>query len=150
MGRTLPLTSELCTDDNTCRYIDVVAYNTLRVNDDTSEVRKIEALADLCIVWDLEMLFTAQSFESEIADTELELIKLFPETVILLDLVSIITCTSHYTDIAELWRRSSLFKIACVNVLITTRITGVSEQIGIYNVFKFIGHKCTSFPFSLS
>ena len=147
MRRALPLTSELRTDDNACGNVNVMSDNALRVNDDASEMCKIEALADISVIRDLEVIFTAQSVESVIAYAELELIELLPDSVILLDLVSIITRTSHYADIAEFRGRSALFEIACINILVASCITGVSEQIGIYNVFKFISHKCTNLHF---
>ena len=108
---------------------------------------QIEALADISVIRDLEMIFAAQSVQPVIAYAELKLIELLPYAVILLDLVSIITRTSHYADIAEFRRRSALFEIACINILVASCITGVSEQIGIYNVFKFISHKCTNLHF---
>ena len=73
MRRTLPLTSELGTDNNTCRNVNVMSDNALRVNDDTAEMRKIEALADISVIRDLEMILTAQPVESVIADSELKL-----------------------------------------------------------------------------
>ena len=58
MRRALPLASELRTDDNAGGDIDIMTYYSLRVDDDTAEVGKIETLADICIVGDLEMIFT--------------------------------------------------------------------------------------------
>ena len=117
------------------------------MNDDTSEMGKIKTLADISVIRDLEMILAAQSVESVIADSELDLVDLLPYPVILLDLVSIVTGTSHNAYVAELRRRSSLFEIACVDVLVAACITGVSEQIGIDYVFKFISHKCTHLHF---
>ena len=67
MRRALPLTSELRTDDNACGNVNVMSDNALRVNDDASEMCKIEALADISVIRDLEVIFTAQSVESVIA-----------------------------------------------------------------------------------
>ena len=102
MGRTLSLTSELSTDNNARRNIDVVADNALRVDDYTAEMRQIKAFADLGIVRDLEMILAAQSVESEVSYCKLDLIELFLDAVPLFDLVSIVTRTSHDADIAEL------------------------------------------------
>ena len=101
MRRTLSLTSELGSDDYAGRYVDVMADNALRVDDYTAEMRKIKALADIRVIRDLEMILTAQSVESEISYCKLNLIELFLDAVPLLDLVSIVTRTSHYADIAE-------------------------------------------------
>ena len=114
--------------------------DALGVDDDTSEMRKIESLADIRIVRYLEMILTAQLVESVIAYGELDLVELLPYAVKSVDLVSIEPRASHNADIAEFRGRSSLFEIACVDVLIAACITGVSEQIGIDYVFKFIGH----------
>ena len=101
MRRTLSLTSELGSDDYAGRYVDVMADNALRVDDYTPEMRQIKAFADLGIVRNLEMILAAQSVESEVSYCELDLIELFLDAVSLFDLVSIITRTSHYADIAE-------------------------------------------------
>jgi hypothetical protein len=118
-----------------------MADDALGVNDYTSEMREIEALADIRIVRDLEVILAAELIESVIAYSELDLIELLPDAVESVDLVSIKTRTSHYADVAELRGRSSLFKIAGIDILVSACITGVSEQIGIDYVFKFIGHK---------
>ena len=55
---TLPLTSELGTDYNTRRYVDIIADHGLRVDDDTAEMREVKALTDLCVVRDLNMVAT--------------------------------------------------------------------------------------------
>ena len=60
MRRTLPLTSELGTDNYTCRDINVMSDNALRVNDDTSEMGKIKAFADISVIRDLEMILVPQ------------------------------------------------------------------------------------------
>ena len=120
--------------------------DALGVDDDTSEMRKIESLADIRIVRYLEMILTAQLVESVIAYGELNLVELLPYAVKSVDLVSIEPRASHNADIAEFRGRSSLFEIACVDVLIAACITGVSEQIGIDYVFKFICHDMHILP----
>ena len=67
-----------------------MADNTLRVDDNTAEMCKIKALANIRVIRDLEMILTAQSVESVIADAKLQLIELLPYAVILLDLIGII------------------------------------------------------------
>ncbi|MBQ1247724.1 MAG: hypothetical protein IIX95_06780 [Clostridiales bacterium] len=62
---------------------------------------EVIAFADLGIVRNLEMILAAQSVESEVSYCELDLIELFLDAIPLFDLVSIITRTSHYADIAE-------------------------------------------------
>ena len=52
MRSALPLASELCTDNDACRNVNVMADYALGVNDYTSEMREIEALADIRIVRD--------------------------------------------------------------------------------------------------
>ena len=89
----------------------------------------------------MEVILAAELVEPVIAYCELDLVDLLPDAVKSVDLVSIKTRTSHYADVAEFRGRSSLFKIAGVDILVSACITGVSEQIGIDYVFKFIGHK---------
>ena len=110
------------------------------MDDDTSEMRKIEALADIRIVRDLEMIFAAQSVESHICDMKFYLCDLPSDTVVFLDLIVVIAGTAHDADIAELRGRPSLLEIAGVDILITSGISGVPEQVGIYDVFEFISH----------
>ena len=117
-----------------------MADNALRVDDDTAEMGKIETLADVGVIRYLEMILTAQSVEPVIVDCELDLRYLSAEPVILLDLVVIITGAAHNADIAELRGRPSLLEIAGVDILITSGISGVPEQVGIYDVFEFISH----------
>jgi hypothetical protein len=75
--------------------------NALRVDDDTAEMRKIKAFADIRVIRDLEMILAAQSVESPVVYVELDLGKFSSETVIFLDLIVIVAGTAHYADVAE-------------------------------------------------
>ena len=122
-----------------------MADNCLRVDDDSSEVSQIEALADLSIVRDLEVVLPGELIESRIPDLEQELVEQSSYSVILGDLVIVISDPSHRADIAKLRGRTALFKIACIDVLKTAGVARVSEQISVYYVLKLVSHARSSF-----
>ena len=117
-----------------------MTYYTLGVDDDTSEMREIKTLADIRIIGDLEMILTAQFVEPVIVNGELDLRYLSADTVILLNLVIIVTGTAHNADVTEFRAGPSLLQIAGIDVLVTSGIAGVPEQVGIYDVLEFICH----------
>ena len=115
------------------------------MDDDTAEMGKIETLADVGVIRDLEMIFSAQSVEPVIVDCELDLRYLPADPVKPLDLVIIVTGAAHNADITELRGRTPLLEVAGINILIASGISGIPEQIRIYDVLEFICHS-VSFP----
>ena len=140
MRRTLSLASELSTDDNTRRYIDVITYNGLGVDNDSTEVGKIESLTDIGVIRDLEMIFPGEPVKPEVEELELAGIHELIETVVSAHLVVVEPCTTHSTDVIEFGTAHQFLKIRCIYLLGTTGISRVPEQVGIDDVLELIVH----------
>lgn len=138
--RTLPLTTELGTDDNACGDIDVIADDRLRMDDDTAEMGKIKTLADLCVIRDLNVIFTGETVQIHVEELKLKLVKLLPPAVISLSLTIVVLCTPQSTDITELRAGSDLFYVCQKNPVMASLISCITIQIAIDDVLQFVIH----------
>ena len=108
----------------------------LRVNDDTSEVRDIEAFVDLRLIRDLEVVFSGLPVEGMTTEPQAELVEIVLEiTDLRLRLEIVVIAMTEITDEVELRARHHLFDISKKDVLVAPGIARIPEQIAINNVF---------------
>ena len=138
--RTLPLTTELGTDYDTGGNVNVITDDRLRVNDDTTKVGQVKALADLGVIRDLDVIFTGETVQVHVEELELKLVKLLPPAVIPLGLTIVVLCTPQSTDITELRAGSDLFDVCQKNAVMASLISCITIQIAIDDVLQFVIH----------
>ena len=137
---TLPLTAELGTDNDTGGNVNVIADDRLRVNDDTTEVRKVKTLADLGVIRDLNVIFTRQAVQIHVEELKLKLVKFLPPTVISLSLTIVVLSTPQSADITEFRAGSDLFYVCQKNAVMASLISCITIQIAIDDVLQFVIH----------
>ena len=104
------------------------------MDDDTAEVRKIKTFADLRVVRDLNVILVGLTCESPVKELVSYFAQELEEALSVGDVVIVELRSSHQRDIVKLRSAPLLLQVCSVNVLGTSGIAGVPEQITVYNV----------------